>query len=218
MQQNHIIADWDAYAQSFQSVMPSKMLQLNKEVASHVYGNVADFGCGAGKILPFVVNQKSVRSYTGIDLASDMVEKARWMAERFPNKPIKIIENRIEEVTLESVDSAMSINSYYTWLKPASVLAHIYKQIKPGGLFILVTVNPDIDMPGLLQEAEMELVAHPHWEDFKMHNLAIMDSEQANFVDLGTLLSAASESGFRVLEAHQKLYAGGLNFLVLSRV
>ena len=59
------ITDWNDYAQSFHSVMPSAMLQVNQAVASYMYGSVADFGCGSGKIIPFILQRNQVKHYTG---------------------------------------------------------------------------------------------------------------------------------------------------------
>ena len=84
---HNMATDWDDYSRSFQSVMPSQMLRLNQEVASHMRGHVVDFGCGGGKIIPFVLEQPLVTSYAGIDAALEMVRRARWMGEQFPENP-----------------------------------------------------------------------------------------------------------------------------------
>ncbi len=211
------IADWDAYSLSFQSVMPSQMLNLNREVSSYMFGNVADFGCGGGKIIPFIMDRGNVESYTGIDSSADMVKKARWMAQQFASKPAVIIDNTIEAVDLQEMDSALSINSFYTWGEPERVLSHIFHQLKAGALFVLATINSAIDMPTLLNEAEMELIAHPHWLEFKNHNLSISESDYANFIEMDDLIKQVQNVGFKVEEAHKNLYLGGLNFLVLLK-
>lgn len=217
MRKEDAITDWNAYSRSFQSVMPSEMLRLNTEAAGWMSGRVADFGCGGGKIIPFVLDQSRVTNYTGIDMSADMVRRACWMAEQFPQKPSDIIHARIESVSMEPVDSAVSLNSYYTWPDSLSVLKHIFTQLKKNAVFVLATINPSIDMPRLLARAEMEMVGHPHWDEFKQHNMKICRSPDVNFVSMNELIMQAITVGFEVIEAHQHLYGGGLNFLVLER-
>lgn len=213
----HTITDWDAYSLSFQSVMPSEMLKLNRETTQWLNGSVADFGCGGGKIIPFVLEQERVTSYTGIDASMDMVERARWMADRFCQKQCNIIHDKIQSVLLPPVDSAVSINSYYTWPDPESVLLHIHKQLKEDALFVLATINASIDMPALLEDAEKELAAHPHWNAFKQHNMDIYASDSINLVSMDSLIGQVRQMGFQIIEAHTNLYKGGLNFLVIKK-
>ncbi len=210
------IIDWDQYAVPFQSVMPSEMTRLNREAAGMLYGSVADFGCGAGKIIPFVASEGAITGYTGIDMSADMVKGARWMAKQFPGKPIEIIESSIESVSIEPVDSAISINSYYTWDDPVRVLKHISQHIKVGGGFVLATLNHHIDMPTLLEEAKKEQVANPYWEAFAKQNLEICESANTHFIGLDELVEQVREVGFSIVRAHTDYYGGGLNFLALK--
>jgi len=212
------IADWDAYSEPFLSVMPSQMLALNRQVASQCIGHVADFGCGAGKIIPFVLSRDCVDSYTGIDSSIDMIRRAGWVAEQFNDKRATTVHSTIEAATLSVVDTAISINSYYAWDNPESTLEHIYRQMHPGSRFILATINPSIDMASLLEEAELELIAHPHWQAFKKHNLQISKSRDAHFIALDELIGEVRRVGFAVEDANAHLYDGGLNLLQLSIV
>ncbi len=212
------ITDWNQYAAPFQAVMPSEMARLNREVADMLHGNVADFGCGAGKIIPFVASEDAIAGYVGIDMSADMVKGARWMAKQFPVKPFKIIESRIESANIEPVDSAISINSYYTWDDPVQVLKSISRQIKVGGSFVLATLNHHIDMPALLEEAKKEQIANPYWEAFAKQNLEICESPNSHFIGLDELIEQVREVGFSIVSAHADYYGGGLNFLVLKNV
>ncbi len=212
------ITDWDDYSQSFQSVMPSQMLALNTEVSEHLQGHVVDFGCGGGKIIPFVTAQSKVRSYTGIDASIDMVKKARWMARQFPEKDATIIHAKIEETSLHPFDSGLSINSYYTWPRPDEILTHIYRSLIPSATFVLATINNRLDMPALLNSAARECIAHPHWEEFCQHNLAIDQSNDIRLLTMDQLIAEVRVIGFAVKEAHQKLYEGGLNLLILEKI
>jgi len=211
------IIGWDQYATPFQSVMPSEMVRLNRETAGMLYGNMADFGCGAGKIIPFVASEDTITGYTGIDMSTGMVKGARWMAKQFPGKPFEIIESRIESASIDPMDSAVSINSYYTWDDPLRVLKHISRQIKMDGHLVLATLNHHIDMPALLKEAKKEQIANPYWEAFAKQNLAICESPNTLLIGLDELIKQVREVGFSIVRAHADYYGGGLNFLVLKK-
>lgn len=211
------IIDWNQYAAPFQSVMPSEMVRLNRKAAGMLYGNVADFGCGAGKIIPFITSEDAITRYTGIDMSADMVKGARWMAKQFPGKSFEIITSRIESVSIEQVDSAVSINSYYTWDDPLQTLKHISRQIKTGGRLVLATLNHHIDMPALLEEAKKEQIANPYWEVFAKQNLAICESPNTFLISLDELIEQVREVGFSIVKAHADYYGGGLNFLILKK-
>ncbi len=225
---------WDQYAQPFISVMPSQMLELNTTVAALATGNVCDFGCGAGKIAPFILDNPSVTSYTGIDYSLEMVKQARWHVEQFPQKNSEIIHAKIEFIdtgvydfevisgitnTVESIcyDFGLSINSYYTWDNPNAVLETIYNALNLNASFILVTPNKQLDMANLLEKAKRELVAHPYFKTFKEQNMALVGNEKALFVDMDELVEQVRNIGFKVTQAHQAFYEGGLNFLHLKK-
>ena len=211
------IIDENQYAAPFQSVMPYEMVRLNRDVAGMLYGSVGDFGCGAGKIIPFVASEDAITRYTGIDMSADMVKGARWMAAQFPLKPFDIIESRIEDACIDAVDSAVSINSYYTWDDPVRVLEHIYRVMRMDGHLVLATLNHFIDMPSLLEEARKEQVANPYWEEFAKQNLAICESQNTRLIGLDELIEQVRDVGFTIIRADSDYYNGGLNFLVLKK-
>ncbi|MBU0499553.1 MAG: class I SAM-dependent methyltransferase [Gammaproteobacteria bacterium] len=217
MSNGYLREDWDDYAMAFQGIMPSMMLQLNQAVADRMGGDVIDFGCGAAKIAPFILEKTSVRSYTGLDYAPEMVTRARWMLAQFPGKPCVILEGKIEEARLGCHDSALSINSYYAWENPLRALSCIFRALRENGTFVLATPNPLIDMPALLKASERELIAHPYWQRFREQNLAFCGNGTARFIEMDELIAQVRSVGFRVAEAHQKLYMGGLNFLHLEK-
>lgn len=225
---------WDDYAHAFLSIMPSMMLQLNKEVASLATGDICDFGCGAAKIAPFVLDRKEVTSYTGIDYSPNMVERARWHLEQFPDKPSEIIRGKIEfidtgayDVEIVSgkteafstlmYDFGLSINSYYTWDTPSTVLNSIYNTLSPEAHFVLVTPNPTMDMAQILEEVKKEQVANPYFEHFMEQNMALANNEKALFIEMNELILQVQQAGFKVVEAKQHLYNKGLNFLHLKK-
>jgi SAM-dependent methyltransferase len=225
---------WDQYARAFLAIMPSMMFELNKAVAALAKGNVFDFGCGAAKIAPFILERNEVSSYTGIDYSPRMVELARWHLKQFPSKPSNIMCGRIEEIDREPAevdvmpgvtitvspkryDFGLSINSYYTWDTPEIVLRTIYHILEAEGEFVLVTPNPRLNIEKILEDVKKEQVANPYFETFKEQNRAIVGNEKALFVDMNDLILQVQKVGFKVIEAKQNFYHNGLNFLYLKK-
>ena len=210
--------EWNAYAISHQSVMPSVMFELNQTVALLMRGHVLDCGCGTAKIAPFVLEQPSVTRYTGIDYSGLMVDRARWLLGQFQCKPSEIIHAKIENSEFcDPIDCCLSINSYYAWDNPQTVLAWIYEILRPGGLFVLATPNQSLNMKQLLKTLDKELIAHPNYPEFRRMNLEFCENPDVSFVDMNDLIKQVQTVGFRVKEAHQHCYLGGLNFLQLIK-
>ena len=211
------VSEWDSYAESHLSVLPSLQLTVYKTVAQYMTGNVADFGCGTARITPFLADKADVRSYTGVDYAADMVAKARWLISQLSNKHFNVLHDKIEAVTSVGFDSALSINSYYTWSDPVRILQHIHALLKPGASFILVTPNKHLNMQQLAQEADKELLGHPHYAAFREKNLAFAGNEKALFVDMDTLVQQLHQAHFKLMSCHQQFYLGGLNFVHVQK-
>ena len=225
---------WDNYADDFLAIMPSMMLEVNKEVADLATGDVIDFGCGAAKIAPFVLDNCNVKSYTGIDYSLDMVKLAHWHLQQFPQKPSEIIHGKIESIDVEpyevevvpgypvilskrQYDFGLSINSYYAWDDTEKILHVIYNSLRVGARFVLVTPNNKLDIIKILDEVKKEQVANPHYERFRKKNISIVGNKNSVFIDMDDLILQAHRIGFKVCEAHQKFYYRGLNYLVLMK-
>lgn len=212
----YLQSEWNDYAESHLSVLPSLQLNVYKEVTNYLTGNVADFGSGTARITPFLAEKEIITGYTGIDYSSDMVKKARWLIDQLSANNFQIQQSKIEELQTDNFDSALSINSYYTWEKPLEMLAHIHSRLKPNASFILVTPNPKLDMERLVKEADKELLGHPHYPVFRKKNLELAGNEEALFVEMSELIQQVTSVGFRVVSCHQDFYLGGLNFLHLK--
>ncbi len=208
---------WNGYADSFHAVTPSALQELNREAASWLFGEVADLGCGAGKQIPCVSENQKVTRYTGVDMSKKMTKKARWMARQFPHIEAQIITDRIENVSFGPVDSIVSINSYYSWPKPEMILSHANRNLKENGVFVLATVNNQLNMERLLKTAKADLISHPNWFEYVKYNLKICKNPNYRFVSLDTLIRQVQTHGFEVLDAHTRFYQGGLSFLVLKK-
>ncbi|NRB38061.1 MAG: methyltransferase domain-containing protein [Pseudomonadales bacterium] len=206
--------DWNDFAVLHSSVMTSVQLEMYKTTAKYLKGSVADCGCGTAKITPFLADISAVTTYTGIDCSPEMIQQAKHMVAKLSSRiDVHFFESFIEDVG-QKFDSALSLQSYYSWPAPEKTLAHIYSMLNAGAHFILASPNPELNMPLLLEEAEKELIGHPFWADFKDHNQALADHDNSHFIRLDALITQLKNAGFEIIEAHSHFYLGGLNFIV----
>ncbi|MCJ8272901.1 MAG: class I SAM-dependent methyltransferase [Psychrosphaera sp.] len=209
--------EWENYARSFAAVQTSFQRDLQLQSAQLLYGDVADFGCGSAKIAPFLTDKADVTSYTGIDYSSEMIKIADWLIAQFDCPSFSTFEGKIEDYQGKMFDSAVSLNSYYTWPDPVKVLQHIHSLLKPGGLLVLATPNTRIDMLAMEKEVRKELLTHPDFATFSQINLELVDNTDARFIDMNDLIKQLQNIGFGVVSCHQSFYLGGLNFLVVEK-
>lgn len=207
---------WDKYARSHASVLTSFQLELYREAASHLVGDVIDCGCGTARLMPFLAGSTAVSSYVGVDSSAEMVTTAQWILQRLQKPTFRIINSKIEEVG-GCYTSAVSIHSYYAWPDPLAILRHIYTLLSPGTTFVLATPNQSLDMGNILYEAEKELIAHPDYDEFKALNQQFANHPVARFIPMDQLIHQVRSVGFHIVECHQKHYMGGVNYLILSK-
>lgn len=210
------ISEWENYARLHASVTTSVQLDLYREAYKYLSGDVVDCGCGSAKLAPLLADNESVKSYTGVDYAQEMVTVARQVIQTLHRPSFTVLHSMIEDVTSQ-FDSAVSIQSYYAWPDPLVTLKHIYTMLRVGAKFVLATPNGELCLEKLLQDAEKELIAHPDFGAFKDYNLKLAHNPQANFVSMDNLIRQAQQAGFMVEECHQRHFGGGINFLVLRR-
>lgn len=210
---NESLFGWDDYAKDFTSITTQFQHETYREAAGHLYGHVADFGCGGAKIAP-ILNGQCVR-YTGYDASPAMVRSARQLTGKLPARGtgFSIVLSRIDAVASAQHDSAVSINSYYAWPDPMANLKAVSACLGPGGTFVLATPNHHLQMSELLAEAEKDLSMHPYWSAYKRKNQHL--AHNAHLISLNNLVRQVQDCGFEILEAHDRHFMRGLNFLVL---
>ena len=208
--------NWNPYAALFGSVTVRAQLEVYYEAVSYLFGDVADFGCGTAKIAPLLVEKANVNTYTGIDSSKEMVELGTAYIRKVCPPNFQIICSSIEDISTQ-FSSGVSIQSYYAWQNPKDVLQHIFRSLHNDAVFILATINNNLDLEKVLAVAEREQVGHPNFEAFKRYNLELADNKDINVMDMDDLIRQTHSVGFKVKEAHQKHFCGGLDFLVLIK-
>ena len=212
------VQDWDDYARTFASVQTQVQQELQQEAVKYLNGKVGDFGCGCAKIGLLVSDIESVISYVGIDASIEMVNIAQVLLKGIePINTQSVHHGFIEDYSHTLFDTAVSLNSYYSWPNPLATLKHIFNLIEVGGTFVLATPNKNLDLIFLDKQAKKELIAHPYYNKFREHNLKLINDKDANLVEMSDLIKQVQSVGFKVEACHQNFYCGGLNFLVLSK-
>lgn len=212
------VETWDNYATVFASITNSLQVGVYKEACLYLKGTVVDCGCGSAKIAPFLANQANIASYTGIDYSKEMVDIANKVLQILNKPNFQIVHSKIEELAVTRLfDSAVSIQSYYSWSQPEKVLKCIWDLLKPDGYFVLASVNDHLPIDLLTQDIQQELIAHPNFESYQAYNLKLAKNRQANFISLDKLITQVQQVGFEIEECHQRHFRSGLNFLVLKK-
>jgi SAM-dependent methyltransferase len=209
-------ATWNNYAELFSGIMTSIQLEVYKASATYMFGDVVDCGCGTAKLAPFLVDKIDIRSYTGIDFSPEMVEIAQRNLDFYAHPNFKVKCKKIEDIE-GSYHSAVSIQSYYAWSDPVKNLQHIYDCLTPQGIFVLATPNLSLDLNRLAIDLEKELLGHPYLAAYKQYNLEIAANTEAVFIKMDALVDQVYGVGFKVIEVHQRVFRGGLNYLVLKK-
>lgn len=208
---------WNTYARYFFGVTTSFQLDLYREAARHLQGDVIDLGCGTAKLAPMVLDNPSVNSYTGIDASEEMISLAQLLSKLLGKTKFNLIHGEIESLTHKQYVSGISINSYYSWPDPMKTLTHIYNMLEDDAIFVLATPNDRLNMPAILYQCEKELIGHPYFETFKQMNLSLAENDHAGFLVMDTLIQQVQRAGFRIQSCNQSFYAGGMNFLVAAK-
>ncbi|GIJ24217.1 class I SAM-dependent methyltransferase [Micromonospora lutea] len=138
-----VLAEW--YAQNLAGVlerMPVEraMLDLFAEMTLAVGPEVADVGCGTGRLLPYLAARGL--SPRGIDLSPGMVEVARRENPGFVYEVADLRELPLEDASLAGVVCWFSL----IYLPPgarAPAFAELARVVKPGGYLVAAFKHGD---------------------------------------------------------------------------
>lgn len=107
-------------------------------IPDHV--SILDVGCGNGRFLQYLLDQKKIVDYTGLDFSKKLIGIAR---KRFPLG--EFVEQSMTDFDLEKrFDRIVAIASFHhvpTKRLRAKTLEHIRKHLKDDGLFIISVWN-----------------------------------------------------------------------------
>lgn len=101
------------------------------ELLQPLYGErILDLGCGSGDLANLIA--QSGATVTGVDLSSEMIEKAR---NKYPHVSFATADG--EALVTNEVFDAVFSNAALHWMKNADRVVHnIHNALRPGGRFI----------------------------------------------------------------------------------
>ncbi len=208
--------NWDEYAQPFSQITTRFQQEMYELASKFLFGSVVDLGCGAAKVAPYLKDNKKVTEYLGVDCSDAMIRQAGLLLTKLKCRNFKLLRDKIENVK-GSFSSALSLQSYYSWPDTRSMLGYIFELLSPESIFVLCSANDKIDMDKLLIISSRENLMHPDWDLYCEMNKSYANNRNFKLVDLETTVHEASGVGFSVVQAHDELYLGGANFLVLKK-
>ncbi len=207
---------FNRYSSPFAWVTPFCVAEVYEEAARHLNGAIVDCGCGPCKLAPYLVENREVLGYLGVDYSPEMVGLGQQLLEKLDDPRFQVQCASVEDIEGE-FDCAVSLQSYYAWPNPYRALQRIYDTLVPGGKLVLATINQYLDIDALLKSASRDWLLNPQWCEYETHNRLIVNSLQDQLDDIDKLISVIKSVGFELQEAHTRHYNGGLSFVVLNR-
>lgn len=210
--------NWDNYSYSHLSIFTSIQKEIYEHIASKVSGSILDVGCGSGRIMAYMQNNKSAVNYTGIDLSLEMINQATWLKKELGFDEAKLVNANISSLS-NTFDYIVSIHSYYAWDDKITMLKTIYNLLDNDGKFILVTPNNDFDKEKLSVVVKQEILGHPFYKDFMDINYEIAEiaEQKTLYRHIDSLIETVRGIGFKVNTAHNNFFLGGASYLELSK-
>jgi ubiquinone/menaquinone biosynthesis C-methylase UbiE len=131
-----------------------RLNQINAAITSAVYQSlqlrrgdrILEIGFGNGKLLPELLSRANDLSYAGIDISATMVEAAKASNADLVRSGRAAFElASAEEIPYPdaSFDRVFAVNVIYFWPDPVRALAEMRRVLRPDGLSVVATVNPD---------------------------------------------------------------------------
>ena len=115
--------------------------QVMDELGIHAGSFAADVGCGRG-YFTFRMAQRvgPTGKVFAVDLRQGLIEGIRKRAAAEGLKQIQAIQSQPSDPELPGVrlDVVFAMNTFHEWRQYNAMLSHIYKALKPGGLFALI--------------------------------------------------------------------------------
>lgn len=205
---------WGQYSKTFSAITTIYQSQMYRHIASNIKGRVLDVGCGSAKFAAYVAPMKGVTEYVGVECSHDMASSARSTIRKLDAEGFSIITSTIEDFCSDNLfDVVVSTNSYYAWSEPEMGLEVIYRSLKFGGNFFLVTPNSSLDMTSLLKESSKELLMHPGFDEFSLMNFQFVKDMGHNFVSMDELVKKVLAVGFKLKSCNTDYFNGGVNYL-----
>ncbi|MDJ0958796.1 MAG: class I SAM-dependent methyltransferase [Arenicellales bacterium] len=142
--------------------------------------NILDLACGEGRISRILMRQ-GARSVLGTDISVEMIERAEAQNKTkdgrlvYPALRYEVVDACSETFTLDHPVDLVTAMYLFHYAPNEDALnqmcRHVSRNLKPGGRFVVYTINPECDFsrldPDLLKKTfgfYYRVVAPPHYE------------------------------------------------------
>ena len=151
----------------------SGAIEVRKKLGTISGGNILDVGTEDGGFIGTLMKTlKDYDSFTGIDISEDELTKAR---EQFKDTPMDLIVMNAEKMTFQDnqFDTVCASYTIHHLVNIDTVLAEMYRVLKPGGTFIIQEMYSDgeqtaaqhVDLEVHTFDAKVDsLIGVPHFE------------------------------------------------------
>lgn len=104
--------------------------------------DVADFACGSGHAINVMAQAFPASRFTGVDFSEEGVAAATEEAKRLGLPNATFERHDLAELCLaDAYDVITVFDAIHDQAHPARVLAHIYRALRPGGVFLMADIK-----------------------------------------------------------------------------
>jgi len=111
-----------------------------RQLLGPVRGSILELACGLGRNVPMF---RGCDSYVGIDLSDVAIDRARASFGARPNHYFRQMDATRLDFADASFDSVLAIEIIEHVHQPERLIAESFRVLKPGGLFVINSVNRD---------------------------------------------------------------------------
>ena len=175
---------------------------------------VVDIGCGQGICSTFI---DSKINYVGVDLSEELIARAGKLYQA-PNR--KFLVGNAYNIPLDDSSSEAAI-SIWVWSHLADLekaAKEMYRILKPGGKFLIITANPDT--------YEIRRTFYKSFKEYDGYLIGVFDLGEGKTLTNTTLYFHTKEKVMGVIRGSklmidriekiglEEAYSGGLNILI----
>jgi ubiquinone/menaquinone biosynthesis C-methylase UbiE len=172
---------------------------------------VLDVGTGPGFLLEFLVQTRPDLDLWGLDLARDMIRRARPRPEApIPGRSFKwvVADALALPFPARSFDLALATFSFHLWRRPADGLAEMGRIVKPGGWVWIYELRREVPV------SELQAFAREEKLPFLLVYLGFLGTSRLHALSAGDfrrILSEAAGGSWQLHPVHRLFWRAELN-------
>ncbi len=134
---NEIAPSWDKRQGLVERILMGQAMRT--ALVSHLHGDVLEVGTGTGPTLRLLEHNHHINEFTGVDLSTGMLARARAHVVGIPF-PVQLIEGNAEALPVPdaSFDTVTTSLMLCTVPDPARALREMARACRPGGRIVIL--------------------------------------------------------------------------------